>query len=462
MRCRRPKAAGEWCSIVLAISATLLLATDSSAEPLSGKQIYKRHCASCHGLDGQGTKKHADPLAGDRTLAGLIKYIDREMPEETPEKCTGPDAERVARYVFDAFYSPIAQARHSKARIELARLTVRQYEHTVADLLRSFSGQTKWDTERGIQAEYFNNRYGPGSDAIMSRRENGISFDGAIDDVEWLKNDEYAVRWRGGLLAPVTGDYQFTLVAKSGARVYINDDRVPRIDAWVRSGAETRQSVTMRLLGGRVYPILVEMQKSKKDQSASCHLRWKPPHRAEEAIPHRHFTPHRQPETFVLTTKFPPDDMSRGYERGNLISKEWDAATTEAALEIAAHIESRLERLAGYKDASPENLKRLRSFCEKFVERALRRPLSDEQKSFYLDRQFANTKDPILAVKHIVLLVLKSPRFLYHGLDAAEHEQYEIASRLSYAIWDSLPDQKLFAAAQRGQLNTHAQLSTHV
>ena len=59
------------------------------------------------------------------------------MPKDDPGKCVGEDADQVAGYLYEAFYSPIAQARVKPARIELSRLTVRQYRNAVADLVGS-------------------------------------------------------------------------------------------------------------------------------------------------------------------------------------------------------------------------------------------------------------------------------------------------------------------------------------
>ena len=50
----------------------------------------------------------------------------------------GADAAAVARYIHDTFYSREAWARLHPARVELVRLTNRQYVNTVADLLKSF------------------------------------------------------------------------------------------------------------------------------------------------------------------------------------------------------------------------------------------------------------------------------------------------------------------------------------
>ena len=58
----------------------------------------------------------------------------------------------------------------------------------------------------------------------------------------------------------------------------------------------------------------------------------------------------------------------------------------------------------------------------------------------------------------MVLLVLKSPRFLYHEL-AGGLDSYDVACRISYGLWDSLPDQALLDAAKAGKLATREQVA---
>jgi hypothetical protein len=190
---------------------------------------------------------------------------------------------------------------------------------------------------------------------------------------------------------------------------------------------------------------------------ASVALQWKLPHRVDEVIPARHLMPTIFPESFVLSTPFPPDDRSVGYERGTTISKAWEQATTDAAIEVAGYVASHLRELSGVSDDASDRGTRLRDFCRKFAERAFRRPLGDEERAVYVDRQFEEARDPATAVKRVVLLVLKSPRFLYQGLGA--QDAYEVASRLSFGLWDSLPDQALLDAAKAGQLANVDQVS---
>src|SRR5205807_747162 len=113
------------------------------------------------------------------------------------------------------------------------------------------------------------------------------------------------------------------------------------------------------------------------------------------------------PEVYSLSTPFPPDDRSYGWERGTTISREWDQATTEAALETAGYVARKLNELAGTREAEPDRDAKVRAFCAKFAERAFRRPLTPAQKQLFIDRQFAGAPDTETAVKRIVLLVLK-------------------------------------------------------
>jgi hypothetical protein len=55
-------------------------------------------------------------------------------------------------------------------------------------------------------------------------------------------------------------------------------------------------------------------------------------------------------------------------------------------------------------------------------------------------------------------LVLKSPRFVYREVGNGRPDGYDVASRLAFGLWDSLPDQNLLDAAAAGQLGTREQV----
>src|SRR5262249_35486889 len=137
-------------------------------------------------------------------------------------------------------------------------------------------------------------------------------------------------------------------------------------------------------------------------------------------------------------------------------SKAWDQATTDAAIDAAGYVVGHLRELSGVGDG-PDRVAGLRSFCRRFAERAFRRPLTNEQTRVFIDRQFERSRDPETAVKRVVLLVLKSPRFLYREVGGGD--AYDVACRIAFGLWDSLPDQELLEGAAKGRLATREQVT---
>jgi cytochrome c553 len=449
---------------LVAGSVPMLAGADASAHP--GRKIYQDKCASCHGAKGEGVRnEYADPLVGDRSLASLIRYIEKQMPEDKPGTCVGEEAKQVSAYIYDAFYSPEAQLRANPPRVELTRLTVGQYRTTIADLIGSFHGVSKPEDARGIKAEYFNDKRGfNGQKRPIERVEPTVQVrfaDGAKPGDEF-DAEEYAIRWSGALIAPETGDYDLIVETANGMRLWVNDRDKPLIDGWVRSGEDPRLVTTIRLLAGRHYFLKLEVAKEKKEKVVAATLKWKPPHQPETVIPERALSPAGGSQWLVITTPFPPDDNSLGYERGASVSKAWEEATTQAAFEVAGYVTSKLQRISNVKPDDGEAKAKYMAFCRRFAERAFRRPLADEQATFFVDQHFAGDAALDEAVKKSLLLILKSPRFLYLGLDGTAGDPYTIAAKASYALWDSLPDQRLLDLAKKGELAKREVLTREV
>src|SRR5262249_44654226 len=52
----------------------------------------------------------------------------------------------------------------------------------------------------------------------------------------------------------------------------------------------------------------------------------------------------------------------------------------------------------------------------------------------------------------LVETMLQSPHFLFRFERAGAHGQYHVATRLSYFLWDTMPDDELRALAAKGEL----------
>ncbi len=101
---------------------------------------------------------------------------------------------------------------------------------------------------------------------------------------------------------------------------------------------------------------------------------------------------------------------------------------------------------------------------EAFAERAFRRPLTDDERSWLTASWAAFPADATVAQKlqTIVELILQAPQFLYVYADGKPSgavnvlDGYERAERLAYFLWDAPPDQALLTAASSGKLDTAA------
>ena len=147
-------------SPISAIAAAALFAAPflraDDAERAAGAEIYKNLCADCHGDKGQGVAaKHDEPLYGERSVASLTKLIDRTMPEDEPEKCSAEESRKVALYIYDAFYSPMARAKMNPPKRDFVRLTNRQFRESVADLIGSFGKLPEPGEGRGLAGKYY-------------------------------------------------------------------------------------------------------------------------------------------------------------------------------------------------------------------------------------------------------------------------------------------------------------------
>ncbi len=113
-------------------------------------------------------------------------------------------------------------------------------------------------------------------------------------------------------------------------------------------------------------------------------------------------------------------------------------------------------------------------FVASFGRRAFRRPLTDDERTRYLSllhRAVDMTKDGWLGLRVATSAMLQSPNFLYREeIGQADPSNparrvltaYELASRLSFILWNSTPDPMLLDAAESGALATPAGLATQV
>jgi hypothetical protein len=123
----------------------------------------------------------------------------------------------------------------------------------------------------------------------------------------------------------------------------------------------------------------------------------------------------------------------------------------------------------------------LRDFVERFGMLSYRRPLTDAEVDA-LTALDDGSRTPAEVIRAVVVVAMSSPRFVNHveidgasigaaggasggsatGQELLQLTGYEIASRLSYLFWGTMPDAELFAAAADGSLATEAGFTTQL
>ncbi|MCS7023565.1 MAG: DUF1592 domain-containing protein [Bryobacteraceae bacterium] len=164
-----------------------------------------------------------------------------------------------------------------------------------------------------------------------------------------------------------------------------------------------------------------------------------------------------------LADQFPPEDFVNGfrnqYQAQNtspMLAEAYSAAAEKLAGRL--FVGGDLRGIVPCKQRSFDDAACRQRFVREFGRRAFRRPLQAAELERY-DKLFQiearKRKQFYDGAQVVVEVMLQSPNFLMRTENGADPSlrPYEIASKLSYFIWNSMPDETLLEAASRGELN---------
>jgi hypothetical protein len=163
---------------------------------------------------------------------------------------------------------------------------------------------------------------------------------------------------------------------------------------------------------------------------------------------------------------FPPEDYVDGFKNQAqyqgmtpLLVEAYSTAAEKLALN--AFRAGDINHLIPCKPVSATDVKCRDLFVRSFGLRAFRRPLREVEFKRYaaaFSAQASLSAKFLEGARTVVEAMLQSPNFLFH-LEAGPDGQsvdYDIASRLSYLLQDTMPDKVLLDAAAKGELRTAA------
>ena len=171
---------------------------------------------------------------------------------------------------------------------------------------------------------------------------------------------------------------------------------------------------------------------------------------------------------------FPPDATSTFHNNADSISL--NSAVLDLIIDAAgaAVNEAFVLNRAQFMTCQQATTTCATQILQSFADKAYRRPATPAEVAALTG--FVNTatgqgQSFETGIKLAMQAALSSPNFLFRGVknpspndpsSVVDLSSYELASRLSYFIWASMPDDQLFAAAKNGQLSDPSLLNAQV
>ena len=163
--------------------------------------------------------------------------------------------------------------------------------------------------------------------------------------------------------------------------------------------------------------------------------------------------------------RFPAEDYVNGYtnqaEAQSVTPLLAEAYSNAAERAARAAFRFGSGDLIPCEPVSPADERCAEKFVREFGLRAFRRPLTNAEASAFQSLLVSESKKRqnfLAGAQLVVETLLQAPDFLFliERVDDPSQATYETAARLSYLLWNSLPDHELFRAAAAGELSSPA------
>jgi len=176
------------------------------------------------GEAGDNTTNHSASIA-----KSLARLIAKTMPEDRDQKMLSRRFGESRGLYLRRVLFPGGPRSQPPARIQLARLTVRQYLNSAADLLSSFRNGATLDERRGLDAEYTMPETSTTRSRPSTRVDPRIEFNLAIPSNNKIDRTNLPSAGAGG---SSRGDGDYDSASNGEWRVWVNNESKMLIDAW--------------------------------------------------------------------------------------------------------------------------------------------------------------------------------------------------------------------------------------
>lgn len=433
--------------------------------------FFRDHCLDCHGETNAEGELRLDQLEADLAMPDTFRrwqqILERvksgEMPPTTEPR---PQPQQVTDFVMQltARLDQAARSQPSESRVVLRRLNRVEYENTLNDLFNVRVSIADMLPEDAI-AQGFDNvgaalnvspvlieRYLDAVDAVLdaaiapvhnmeSRTERFDLYDSLPTWFQagvW-KQDEGVILFRTSgnsatdlrkFRAPAPGRYRFRISASA----HNSDKPLPMavlLGNFVVSGNPTRHLGYFDAPPGPPKVIEFEERLLKKNDTIKV---------TPVALPSVYLNHGNMP-------KYPgPGLHIHWIEIEGPLAETWPSES--------------YRRVFGEVDPKRGTLADIEMLLRAFLPKAFRRPVTDGEEKPFVAIAAASMESGAsfeTALRAGLKAVLASPKFLYFrettNDDGGRLDDYSLASRLSYFLWSTMPDETLLSLAGRGDLH---------
>ena len=459
-----------------------------------------KFCVACHGTEESNgdltlhnvSSEFSDDIELEQWESILKKLESGEMPPEysnQPEKSTRKNIVRWIEKKLNESTSTDQRQNEIAAR----RLTNFEYQNTMRDLLGidlKLIDRLPEDPEKPYRfnntAEFMKlgpeqiNRYlecaraamasaivDPGKPVVHQYKKewssSGIERGMGLDEVGVWGNRRHSAAWGMPLKSfPDNGEYRIRV--KASAILPDGVDEVP-LRLVMGFGLNVNSSTL------RIHPVGTARLKNNPDDPQVFEFRGRIENHPVQ--PAKKVRNRVQPPSLVITPQNLYDDGTlnddRDFGNSRNISMpravvhwiEFEAPVTDT---WPPHHHTQILFDSPLKQTDKPAY--VREVLKRFMDRAYRRPATKNEVNRFVAiyELIVPEMDTFeAAIRETLSLVLISPQFLYHTVEGnSRNNQHELASKLSYFLWGSMPDNRLLQLAQAKKLDDPNEIERQV
>ena len=480
----------------------------AAAEPDFGKDVqpyFLKQCVRCHGPEKQNGDFRIDELSRDVGVKDVPQWAEvmerissGEMPpEREPDRPTATESAAVVEWLAARLQEGEAERLARRDRVSYRRLTREEYVNTIRDLIGvqydaadpgglledpEWNGFERIGSVLTTSASHIE-KYMTAAETVLAEAypDQPIEYLEATTPAATVREDHphYGRLKVAGLLDRVRYELVTSGEQFRGSNPYRNGVKFPGPGvyeiSYTVSGLTPKNGPPPRI---QVYEYKLDRVLFEHDVTA--------PENAPTTLRFRtHFPDIRSPSIHVLNTTGPPrHPRSTAHSRIPFVSTRhprapWqvkitdqdgnarhpvliiDSITMRGPIVTADEQRRRDEYMP-----TEQTLEAARVGLGRMAKRAFRRPLYPGELDVYVDvvrGELDNGAEFKAAVQAGMIAILCSKSFLYlaEGDETADRpmlNDWELASRLSYLLWSTMPDDELFVAAEAGRLSDAREL----